>query len=51
MDAEQRYQIFQIKPGEPMPVYVDPDDPKAIKAIQACLTKLDKSKKNVKEGV
>ena len=41
MNAEQRYQIFQIKPGKPTSVYVDPDDPKGIKDIQACLAKED----------
>ena len=41
MNAEQRYQIFQIKPGKAMPIYVDPDDPDGIKAIQTILAKMD----------
>ncbi len=39
MNAKQRYQIFQIEPGKPPLIYIDPDDPKGIKAIRACLTK------------
>lgn len=35
MDAETKYHIFQIKPGKAIPVFIDPDDPKSIKAIQA----------------
>lgn len=37
MNAEQRYQVFQIKPGKPQPVFIDPDDPKGIKGIQEIL--------------
>ena len=44
MNAEQRYQVFQIKPGKPMPLFIDPDDPKGIKDIQKILEKLDKEK-------
>lgn len=42
MNSEQRYQIFQIKPGKAMPVAIDPDDPKDIKRIQIILKQLDK---------
>ena len=45
MIAEHRYQIFQIKPGKPMPLAIDPDDPKGIKAIQAILRNQDKEEK------
>ncbi len=49
MNAERRYQIFQIKPGKFMPIYIDPDDPKGIKAIQEICRKHDaeKEKKEV----
>lgn len=40
MDAEQRYRILQIKPGKPLPLYINPKDPKGIKAIQAILKTL-----------
>lgn len=39
MNAEQRYQIFQIKPGKAMPVFIDLDDPKGIKDVQELLSK------------
>ena len=39
MNTEQKYQVFQIKPGKPMPVFIDPNDPKGIKAIQAILAR------------
>ena len=41
MNTEQKYQVFQIKPGKPMPVFIDPNDPKGIKAIQAILANPD----------
>jgi len=37
MNAEKRYRIFQIKAGKPMPIFIDPDDPKGIRAIQEIL--------------
>ena len=40
MNAEKRYQIFHIKPGKPMPVVIDPNDPKGIKGIQAILARM-----------
>lgn len=44
MNAEQRYKIFQVKPGKPMSVEVDPDDPKGIKRIRQLLLKDGKEK-------
>ena len=44
MNAEQRYQIFQIKPGKSMPIFIDPDDPKGIKRMQELLKEEDAKK-------
>ena len=44
MNAEHLYQIYQIKPGKPAPVYIDPNDPKGIKCIQEILRKEDAKK-------
>lgn len=40
MNEQERWRIFQIHPGKAMPVYIDPEDPKDLKTIQAILRKL-----------
>ncbi len=45
MNAERRFEIFQVEPGKPMPVEIDTDGPKGIKRIQAILKEIDKDSK------
>lgn len=50
MNSEQRWQIFQIKPGKALPLAIDPDDPKGIKAIQAIIKADDEKKAKEAKG-
>ena len=51
MNAEQKYQIFQIKPGKAQRIAINRDDPKGIRSIQEILKRLKNKENTLKEVI